>query len=306
MNRPWIAEQTVEAPLARALIEAQFPELAPARLRPFGSGWDNTAFLVNDAWVFRFPRKQLAVPFLEVECRVLPRLAPLLTLPIPQPQKLGVAAEGYPWPFAGYPLLPGRTACVAALDEEQRLRAVEPVARFLAALHAIPTDEAIGLGAMPDTLNRLDVAGRTPLIRQWLEDLAGLGLVDAVEPFQEVLADAACARPARRATLVHGDLYARHLLVDEQARPCGVIDWGDLHLGDPAIDLALVCGFFPPSARAEFQRIYGAVEDDTWRLARFKTLLTSVAIVAYGHDTGDAALLREGRTALSHLVAHSW
>ena len=36
---------------------------------------------------------------------------------------------------------------------------------------------------------------------------------------------------------VHGDLYSRHLLVDDAGRPCGVIDWGDCHVGDPAVDL---------------------------------------------------------------------
>ena len=110
MDRPWAAEATVGPEQARRLVESQFPALAPARIEPFGVGWDNTAYLVNGSAVFRFPRRQMAVPLLENECRVLPRLAGRLTLPVPRPEWVGTPTAEYGWPFAGYPMLPGRTA----------------------------------------------------------------------------------------------------------------------------------------------------------------------------------------------------
>src|SRR4051812_35619656 len=113
MTQPWSAEHVVTDSLARSLIEAQFPELALARVELLGTGWDNTAFCVNGACVFRFPRRQFAVPFLENEMRLLPALALLVPLAIPNPRFVGRPTEAYPWPFAGYPLLPGRTACAA-------------------------------------------------------------------------------------------------------------------------------------------------------------------------------------------------
>src|SRR6266849_3644209 len=39
--------------------------------------------------------------------RVLPLLAPHLPLPIPAPEFVGIPDEGYPYPFAGYELIPG-------------------------------------------------------------------------------------------------------------------------------------------------------------------------------------------------------
>ena len=71
----WSADIDIGAPLARSLIESQFGRLAPARLEPFGEGWDNAAFLVNDQWVFRFPRRKVAAPLQETEMRVLPAIA---------------------------------------------------------------------------------------------------------------------------------------------------------------------------------------------------------------------------------------
>ena len=104
--------------------------------------------------------------------------------------------------------------------------------------------------------------------------------------------------------LVHGDLYARHLLLDDQARLCGVIDWGDIHVGHPAVDLSVVHAFLPPAARLAFLQAYGRpVDPGSWRLARFRALFSALAIVLYGKDTGDGPLEAEGRQALVHILA---
>src|SRR5262245_55603459 len=138
----WSAELVVSEELAQSLIEEQFPHLVPVRVEILGAGWDNTAFRVNGAYVFRFPRRQFAVPFLEAETRLMPAIAPRLPLPVPVPTFVGRPTDAYPWPFAGYPMIPGRTACTAALDDHQRTAAAVPLAHFLAALHAIPAGEA--------------------------------------------------------------------------------------------------------------------------------------------------------------------
>src|ERR1043165_9212374 len=75
MGQAWDAERVVDAVAASELIERQFPALAPARVEPLGAGWDNPAFTGNGDFVFRSPRRQVAVPFLEAECRILPGLA---------------------------------------------------------------------------------------------------------------------------------------------------------------------------------------------------------------------------------------
>src|ERR1700676_2615249 len=142
MQRPWTAEIEVSAALAQVLIESQFAELAPIRIAPLGVGWDNTAYRVNGEYVFRFPRRQIAVELILTETRLLPLVAPRLSLPVPVPKFVGQPTERYPWPFSGYRMLAGRTACAAGMDDRQRIAAAEPLARFLAALHAIDADEA--------------------------------------------------------------------------------------------------------------------------------------------------------------------
>ena len=54
MSFPWQAERTIEPELAFELIKIQFPFLKPLQLTLLGVGWDNSAFLLDKKYVFRF------------------------------------------------------------------------------------------------------------------------------------------------------------------------------------------------------------------------------------------------------------
>jgi aminoglycoside phosphotransferase (APT) family kinase protein len=69
---------------------------------------------------------------------------------------------------------------------------------------------------------------------------------------------------------VHGDLYARHLLLDQRNRLCGVIDWGDVHYGLPAVDLSVVHMMVPVPFHDAFFEAYGPVDERAWRFARYR------------------------------------
>ena len=307
MTRPWLADRAVSEQLAGALIESQFSDLAPATLRPFGAGWDNTVFLVNEVYVFRFPRREIAVACMEAEIRVLPGLVGGLPLEIPVPTFVGQPQDTFPWPFAGYRLIEGRIVPSARIDETQRAAAAEPLARFLAALHAITAQQAAQLGAEPDTIGRLDLHKRVPRAREHLEKISHLGLVDEPASVDTVLDETVHWLEAHRASgpavpsLVHGDFDSRHLLVDGQGEPCGVIDWGDVHAGDPAVDLAIAHSFLPPWARETFRSAYGPIDDRTWHLARFRALYQALLLIIYSHDISDDDVLRESLTALRYV-----
>jgi aminoglycoside phosphotransferase (APT) family kinase protein len=297
VSRPWQAEHSVSAQRAAALIDEQFAELRPARAAALGVGWDNSAFLVNDEWVFRFPRRAIAVPLVETEARVLPSLAPRLPLPIPVPRFVGAPSGEYPWPFVGHRMIAGRTADGTRCD---RAVAAEPLARFLRALHDVPVEEARSWGAGPDTLARLDPSTRLPRLRERLADLVAARVIADAGPWEPILDGATL--PEGPPALVHGDLYGRHVLVDDRGAPCGVIDWGDVHVGHPAVDVSVACSMLPPAAYAAFRAAYGPIEDAWWRAARFKALFTAVAIVLYGRDVGDASLVAEGTRTMEWLT----
>jgi aminoglycoside phosphotransferase (APT) family kinase protein len=300
---PWTAERSVSPELARDLIELRFPALAPVRVESPSEGWDNVAYLVNGSYIFRFPRRGIAAGLIRTEAAVLPVIAPRLPLEVPVPLFAGEPEERFPWPFAGYRRIAGRTACRANLDDEQRRRAAVALGRFLRALHAVPREEADRAGAGPDTLARLDVGKHRGMVTERLDELQAKGLWDDVRPWREIAEAMPADLPPGGPVLVHGDLYARHILVDDQSAPCGVIDWGDVHLGEPALDLSIAHGFLPPAARDAFRAAYGPIDEETWRKARFRALFHTVILLLYGADIGDADLIREARTALRNIAA---
>src|SRR6185369_7090630 len=86
-------------------------------------------------WVFRFQRREVAVPFLERELAVVPRIAKRLPLPVTVARWRGVMANG--WPFGGYRFLDGDMAAIAGLSDAERLALAPAWGGFVRALHEI-------------------------------------------------------------------------------------------------------------------------------------------------------------------------
>ncbi len=269
MNPVWTPEIDVSEELARRLIAAQFPEFADATIRRAGGGWDNAAFLIEERLVFRFPQRAVAAPLIECEIDFMPAIAQRLTVAVPNPRYSGVAQFDYPWRFAGYDVVAGTTACARALTRQERRKLAEDLARFLRELHDIDV-ESLHAPVPEDKIGKLDP----------------LRLKVDEEPLQG------------RHAVVHGDLYARHLLLDDANRLCGVIDWGDIHYGHPAVDLSVVHMMVPPRDHPIFLDTYGKVDERTWRFARHRARHHANMTLNYSSSIGDEALQAAARTAL--------
>jgi aminoglycoside phosphotransferase (APT) family kinase protein len=187
------------------------------------AGWDYKVLLLDDAWVVRWPRHRLAVEEIEHEVELLPVLAPLLPVAVPQFEY--VSRE--PW-LVAYRLIRGEP--LAAEDPEG-------VRAFLDALHAVAVDDVPA--RRPDWLKtyreQADEFRRVVLPRLDPDERPrGEALLAEVETLTDF-------RPA----VTHSDLGPEHLLVRD-GKLVGVIDWGDARIGDPAIDYAwLLHGPFP-------------------------------------------------------------
>jgi aminoglycoside phosphotransferase (APT) family kinase protein len=257
MGQVWDADVELSGAQSRALIEAQFPELAPARLVALGAGWDNVAWRVNDDWVFRIPRRRMGADLIEHEADFIPLLAPHLPQPIPVPECFGRPQDDYPYAFLGYRFLPGLTACDPRLSESARVESAPEIALFLSRLHGIALPPQATRDAPGDSIGRSDPQRRLRLMEERIASLDPSGADARMGAMLELARELAGAPPWTGVPCwVHGDLYARHLLFDGDGQLCGVIDWGDVHRGDPALDLSIAWSFLPRGARAEFRESY--------------------------------------------------
>jgi aminoglycoside phosphotransferase (APT) family kinase protein len=300
----WDAEISIDEALVCALIAEQFPDLDASSARLLGQGWDNSVWIVEEAWAFRFPRREIAIPGVEREIAALPGLARLLPVSIPVPEFVGRPSERFSWPFFGARLLPGVEPADAAISEDERLNVGMQLGRFLRVLHAQETRVAVDpKSLLPVDFNRrADMAVRVPRARENLAALRELGLWTAPPIVERILA-AAEELPAASGelVLVHGDLHLRHLLVAD-GTIAAVIDWGDLCLADPCVDLILVWSLLTPDARERFLAEYGTVTADQRLRSRVLAIVLDSMLVRYAHDMGYASLQHEAVAALERTL----
>ena len=207
MPHPWEPEQTLTPALALALVAEQFPDLSPTTIDLLGAGWDNTAYLINNEYVFRFPRRKIAVPLMLMERCLLPKIAKLLPLPIPVPQWMGTPSKTYPWPFAGYRQLGGTTACRNNLTDVERLSMAPMLANFLKALHALPLSVGRECHLHGDDIKRLKVSRLVPILQNNLDELNSIAPLQERERLLAIASTADRLRTPVETTIVHGDFY---------------------------------------------------------------------------------------------------
>jgi aminoglycoside phosphotransferase (APT) family kinase protein len=296
----WDAEIVVDEQLARRLIR-QFPDVKLHSLRPLAEGWDNTVWLADEQWVFRFPRRALAVAGIAREMALLPLLSPLLPHAIPTPRFFGEPADGFPWPFFGSRLLPGREACDVRLDDHARLQIGRDLAAFLQRLHSVDVAEAVdGSHDLPlDPNGRTDMSDRVPKVRQQLDEVERRGLWRVPLEVERVLEEAEALEDAAPVSVVHGDLHFRHVLVADGSELSGVIDWIDLCRADPSIDLLLFWSFLPPRGRGVFLDVYGDLTDEQLLRARVLAFSLCAILATYADAQGLANVEREAVEGLA-------
>ncbi|HUF70118.1 MAG TPA: phosphotransferase [Longimicrobiales bacterium] len=295
----------IDAEQARNVIQAQFPTVRPGRVQWLGEGYDSTAFDVDNVWVFRFPKRRDVERQLLMEMRLLPLLASDSPLPVPLYRFNGMPSRLFPRHFGGYRKLAGVPAI--GLDADPvRDRLAPKLASFLSHLHAFPLGHAADQGIPRLGRDSAIVEART-------EALEDIGTVARVAPdliadaWIEALAEAPASgnEPYVSDNLVHGDLAAEHFMYDSAtASLCGVIDWSDVAIGDPAVDLAGV--FHWGGARlldAVLSSYRGAVDDATLARARYLAACRGIADVRFGIETDRAEYVAAGVRALDFSAA---
>jgi aminoglycoside phosphotransferase (APT) family kinase protein len=186
-------------------------------------------------WIVRTPRRRAVAEASAVEARVLRRVAPHLPVAVPDWR---LHSEH----VIAYPRLPG-TPAVSILPAGPRwnIDPADPPASFLdsfaavvAALQRVPGD---------DLRHRTIAAEREQLARTMHAARDALAPSPATwTRWQRWLADDDLWPPY--IALVHGDLHPGHLLLADDGRITGVLDWTEARVSDPSIDLAMFLGCF--------------------------------------------------------------
>jgi aminoglycoside phosphotransferase (APT) family kinase protein len=242
--------------LIRRLLSTQFPQWAHLPVQRLASGGTvNAIYRLGDELTVRLPFREGGAQTVDHEATWLPRLAPLVPVPIPEVVALGEPAEGYPWRWAIHRWMAGDVLIEAEATDPEGLAG--DLAAFVTALRKVDLKDGPA-AYRGGSLHTVDAETRSAI--------EALRRTD--EPFDAdaILAawTAALAVPewSGKPCWTHSDLMPSNLLA-ARGRLTAVLDFGTTGVGDPAIDLIPAWNLLLPRARQVF-RDGVDVDEATW------------------------------------------
>lgn len=248
----------------RQILEKDFPQIPIHFLSVIQEGWDMLLLVIDNRYIFRFPRRKEIEAQLEKEINLLPRLAEILPVPVPQVAFARRKSAGDAYTLMGYPMIFGESLAAQPAVSEAVVR---QLGEFLSALHRCPIARflpILGGSAAPQ-------AQREPLAETytWVQELTFPHLSKPDRLAASLLWEVYLSSQDNfiyQPRLIHGDLAPEHILCDPHGGfLTGVIDWGDACLGDPALDFA---GLFSLGGEMLVDRVlmgYSEPVDETFR-----------------------------------------
>jgi aminoglycoside phosphotransferase (APT) family kinase protein len=212
-------------------------------------------------WIVRAPRRPDVVAAARVEARVLALVGPRLPVAVPDWRVHAPEVIAYPR-IEGVPAVTITAAGPQwnVVDPAAPSPAfIDSMARALAALQSIAPESAAAAGVPTATIaaTRAKLAAAMTATREVLQPSPRMWArwqrwlhADALWP--------------THTALVHGDLHPGHLLLADDARVIGVLDWTEARIDDPSIDLALLLGCFGRDALVRLVERFAAAGGATW------------------------------------------
>ncbi|MGH8899667.1 MAG: phosphotransferase family protein [Egibacteraceae bacterium] len=214
----------------------------PLDFAPIAGGRSNLTYKVTDraggSWVLRRPPLHGVLPSAHDMGREYRIIAALGPTPVPVPTVVGLCEDeqvnGAPFfvmDFLDGLVLRDAAASRRHLDERGRRAAGEHLVDALVALHEVDPDE-VGLGQLG---RREDYVARQ--LRRWRGQWQAVATRE-LPLIDEVHRRLSARVPAQQGTaVVHGDYRLDNVILRDDGRVAGVVDWELCTLGDPLADL---------------------------------------------------------------------
>lgn len=250
MDRKIVDDTTPDA-LIR-ILKDEIPTLEVASFKTIADSWDNKVFEINDTYIFRFP-KEKDYPF-EAEVNVLRYIRGKISLEVPH-----VVFVGKEYLYMGYPKIFGKIISdqeMKLLPKNDKEQIASGAAKFLFEFHsAVPVDVAKEMGVKETRMSTFADKILPTIPDHFPNDAALIRFSeDAVRQYHKMITD---DYPNR---VLHWDLHNGNMVLNDDFSLKGVIDFGDVEIGD---------------IHTEFHALY-----------KFDTDITGMALTAYEKMSG--------------------
>lgn len=250
-------------------------------------------------WVLRIPRRADVSAKVAQEARALAMLGRHLPFAVPDWRVANAELVAYPMleDSTAIILQPGATTPEWVIPQDSAVFA-ESFAGAVAALHAVPVAaaEAAGMLVRTPAQARRKVADDIDRVRRALPVHE-----KRLSRWQRWLDDDASWPDF--CTVVHGDLYVGHVLVDRTERVTGMIDWSECRVDDPSIDLTSHLMIFGEAGLVQLLEAYEAAGGRVWpRMAdhiRERLAVWPVTYALFGLESGAEPHLAAAKAQLA-------
>ncbi|MFA5030097.1 MAG: aminoglycoside phosphotransferase family protein [Patescibacteria group bacterium] len=263
-------------------------------------GWDYMVFIVNNKTVFRFPRNTRGVESLDRQIKFAKKFQRHTVLSIPQP-KLEIKNSVI---YATYPLVKGEPLKPVLLKRctiGNQQKIAKQLGVFLAELHNFPVLSAqrigvqhrqAGLASYDSTIHFEKYLKRYVRNNEWkwaVNRLKEIRTVIRKSQFQLVVA--------------HNDIAPQHILFDQKRQKLtGIIDFGDLAIGDPAVDFFRLNVYSKSFVEQVFKAYGGRLDKLFFDREKAYQDLTLLHRLAHYIKKGDKVLIKIIRNELRQRI----
>lgn len=220
-----IAENRTEQDLLH-ILQNEIPALEVKSSKLIADSWDNTVLEVNDEYIFRFSKDE-EIP-IETEVKVLRYLQGKLSFEIPE-----ILFLGEEYKYMGYRKIVGKILSIEEVNtnilaQDIKKHIASDAAKFLFELHnAIPVDVARDMGVKEIRTHTFADQILPTIPDHFPNDQKLVSFArKAVSLYQNMKKD---NFPKR---VLHWDLHNGNMILDENYSLKGVIDFGDVEIGD--------------------------------------------------------------------------
>jgi aminoglycoside 2''-phosphotransferase len=238
------------------LIESENANLSIQKVEKIGEGWNCLGYLVNGVQVFKISKfdcwDELGLEFMFLEM-----LGQQLSLPVPCPLFYRQISKAVPFGYAVYSYIPGGGLTLGSLSSQQRQAVICDIAYFLKTLHRL--DPGLALRQMLhiedhnyflDTAKRLLRAAETEIVQSLsTQEIHVLQreFTQHIKQYQQSVFEPC---------LLHRDFCTDHIRMANGVIS-GVIDFGNLVLGDPDTEFSEIYLEHGEAFLLEIARAYG-------------------------------------------------
>ena len=234
-------------------IHQDFPEFVISSIKKIGEGDNSKAFLINEDYIFRFSKREEVKEQVRREIAVLPKIKPLVTIQIPGFEFISPAMN-----YVGYRMIKGENLSeelFLKLKKKDQQKVQKTLADFLSTIHAIdllPLKNC-HLGTMDlkeEYYQNFEKAKRLifPHLSQKKKEIITrffIEYLDNIDNFNY----GEC--------LIHNDFSKDHILFNTVNKQItGIIDFGDIAMGDPDYDLMYLLDEFGEKFIHDFLKYY--------------------------------------------------